>query len=147
MILQVMQECRNYFVDSEERGFFQILNGRIDLELDYLRGQYLLIKDSILNDGLYQVNDDLITLEGSRDEKFLGIVYGLAPPRDFLSLVDEIKEFSQSSAGAISNVTSASFGIQSYSFATDANGNRAGWQSTFAKRLNQYRRYSPDIVV
>lgn len=79
------------------------------------------------------------------DETFTGTIYGLRVPPDFLRLADKITDFATSKEGVASNIVSASFGIQSFSFGTDANGNRAGWEIVFAKRLNQYRRYTPDI--
>lgn len=81
------------------------------------------------------------------DETFTGTIYSLRVPPDFLRLADEIGTFTDSRDGQASNITSASFGIQSYSWATDANGLRAGWETVFSKRLNQYRRYTKDIDI
>lgn len=142
-----MKQVNNYFVNTEESGQYEIRNGIISLTETYLIGQYIYLCGSILNDGLYLINDDLITLDGSTDESFSGTIYGLRIPRSFLDLAKDIMAFNESSEGQASNITSASFGIQSYSWATDANGNRAGWETVFAKRLNQYRRMTTDIEI
>lgn len=142
-----MRECRNYFSISYERGQFEIINGIIGLSNNYLVGQYIYVAGSILNDGVYLLNDTLYTLDGSRDESFNGIVYGLSVPREFIELVNKIDKFTQSKEGQESNITSASFGIQSQSFGTDNNGVRAGWQTVFRNELHKYRRMTPDINI
>lgn len=140
-----MKECKNYFVNTIERGNFTIENGIINAKDKYLIGQYILIFGSILNDGVYLVNDDLITLENAIDETFTGIVCGLRVPRDFVDIVHKINEFDKSKKVKDSDVVSASFGIQSMSFATDKNGLPVKWQTLFADDLNKYRRMTPDI--
>lgn len=146
-LLSVMNYINNHFVRSREEGDYEIKNGIISLSKKYAIGQYIYIVGSLLNDGLYLINDRLITLDDSMDESFSGTIYGLGIPSAFIQLVDEIELFSNSAEGQASNITSASFGIQSYSWATDANGNRAGWETVFAKRLNQYRRMTADIDI
>lgn len=149
ILIDVMNHVKNYFVNPRqtEEGKFTISGGIITLRGKYLIGQHLAVSGSILSSGVYLVNDDLITLDGARDETFTGMVAGLAVPPNFLRLVKEIEDFSNSREGQASNVVSASFGIQSFSFATDADGNRAGWEQVFAKRLNQFRRYTADIII
>lgn len=147
MILQVMRECKNYFGRTSEQGEFKIENGIIDANLPYLVGQYILISGSVLNDGVYIINDNLITLDGARDEIFCGVIYGLAVPNDFLDIANKIEKFSQSSAGEMSNVVSASFGIQSTSFGTNSAGVRSGWKDVFRNDLHKFRRPLPDIMI
>lgn len=81
------------------------------------------------------------------DEDWTGTVYSLRVPFDFLQLVKRIESFVESDAGQASNIVSASFGIQSQSFGTDANGVRAGWQTVFRNELHKYRRMQPDIII
>lgn len=81
------------------------------------------------------------------DEEFEGTIYSLRVPFEFLMLVERIAEFAKSNAGQASNIVSASFGIQSTSFGTDANGVRAGWQTVFRNELHKYRRHTPDIIL
>lgn len=55
MLLEVMRECKNFFVRTEEPGEFVVHDGEIEVNGDYLPGQFVLITGSILNDGVYRV--------------------------------------------------------------------------------------------
>lgn len=55
MLYSVMQECKNYFTVSCESGRFSIVDGAMKLKRSYKVGQYLRIKGSVLNDGVYRV--------------------------------------------------------------------------------------------
>lgn len=115
---------------SRHEGTFEIVDGEISLPL--LEGQYFLVEGSILNDGIYQYPGRL------KDEKFDGAIVGLAIPKDFLDLVEEITAFC---AGAQDGpYVSESFGGYSYTKATDSNGNVASWKQVFATRLNTWRK-------
>lgn len=81
------------------------------------------------------------------DEEWMGTIYSLRVPFDFLQLVRRIEAFMESSSGQASNIVSASFGIQATSWGTDANGVRAGWQTVFRNELHKYRRHTPDIIL
>lgn len=78
------------------------------------------------------------------DEDFTGTIYSQRIPNDFIELVKIIQAEIQTDTTP-SNVVSASFGIQSVTYATDGNGVKAGWQTTHARELSQYRRYSSDV--
>lgn len=64
MISQVMRACRNYFIQSIERGKFTIEDGKIGpIKNSLLVGQYIRIIGSVLNDGVYlieQIGDGYI---------------------------------------------------------------------------------------
>lgn len=148
MLIDIMRHIKNFFSYSSEDGTFKIENNILTgINNKPLVGQYFALVGSVLNDGVYKATDSLKMPEGAKDEVWEGTVYLLRIPREFLTLAEEIKAFNESPTGAASNITSASFGIQSMSFATDANGNKSGWESTFAKRLNPYRRYTKDIDI
>lgn len=148
MLIEILRHIKNFFSVSSEDGTFQIENNILTgINNKPLVGQFFALTGSVLNDGVYKATDDLITLQDAADEVWDGTVYLLRIPRDFLTLVDEIKAFNDSPTGAASNITSASFGIQAMSFATDASGNKAGWESVFRKRLDTWRRYTKDIDI
>lgn len=50
-----MQECRNFFVHSSEDGTYTIEDGKINAKGDYIVGQYIRIMGSMLNDGVYLI--------------------------------------------------------------------------------------------
>lgn len=144
MIGEICADIRNYFTKEEDKhfGVFTITNGAIvapsiDLPTDYIR-----IVGSRLNDGVHKLSDnDLV------DETFDGAVWVMSPPKDFLSLVDEIKNWNDKNGGydsvANSPFSSESFGGYAYSKSTSGDGNSSSvsWKNAYGKRLNIYRRF------
>ena len=158
MITKICRECRNFFAIDRttgapfgvETGDFSLVGNKVTVNNKYLAGQYIAIQGSLLNDGVYQVlgyADDTITLAGDTltEEEWVGTVYILRIPKDFLQEVDRVKAFVASDAGQASNITSASFGIQSVSYGVNGSGAKAGWKDVFRNDLNKYRRMFPDI--
>jgi hypothetical protein len=141
ILTAVCRECRNYFVKEIYHGNFDISDGKITLYPAPLVGQYIRISGSVLNDGVYEVTDGLITLDGARDESFSGSVAFLAIPSDFIALAGEIEAFQMAQNVGACAVTSESFGGYSYTKATAANGAAVSWREVFASRLNAYRRH------
>lgn len=76
------------------------------------------------------------------DESFIGTIAGLAIPRDFITLVDEITAFHEEALKTpnLGQVQSESFGGYSYSMAVGSDGLPATWKNIFASRLNPYRK-------
>lgn len=144
MLTEICKELRNYFDFGMPKWFgkFKITDGTIDLALQ--EGQYFRIVGSVFNNGVYQYPvTDLI------DETFQGAVWAMAVPPAVIALADEIVAW-QAQYGDVlkSPYTSESFG--GYSYTKAGGGNRGGtvsdtpsWQSTFASRLNQWRKIRP----
>jgi len=142
MLIQVMRSVNNFFVNFQQKadGEFKIENGQIELSEGFLVGQHIAITGSLLNDGVYLLEDDLYTLIGAKNEEFEGVVYGLRVPKDFLQLAAEIEKYVADNPA--SNIQSMSFGSYSQSFATNGqNGAVASWQAVFADRLKGFRRH------
>ena len=137
-LAMVMGECRNHFIRSSEFGKFVITDGMVKTKEKFLKGQYILIKGSILNDGCCLFGDEMYL----KDETFEGGIFGLAVPDDFIQLVEEIDLFiSDSDNKNLSKlIKSENFGGYSYTLATGANGQVASWKDVFSSRLNGYRR-------
>lgn len=133
MIYEIMREIRNFFPASYYSGTFTIENGVISPEC-VSEGQYFLVEGSLSNDGVWKYGTDELT-----DEAFTGYITSLAPPKDFLALVDEIEAY-QSEYGKATPYTSESFGGYSYSKATGSNGTGATWKDVFRDRLNTWRK-------
>ena len=137
MLTEICAELRNYFEVPNGRHFgkFEISGGSI-APLDFLQeGQYFRIVGSVFNDGVYQYPATSLT-----DEVFEGAVWAMSLPPDLIALSAEIEEYNKSDAGKASPYTAESFGVYSYTKATDANGAPIGWQKAFASRLNQRRK-------
>jgi len=156
-----MRHVKNFFNISEETGDFkikdEILSGFHEV---YPEGTYILIEKahrsifdssaegSRLNAGLYEVNDGLITLAGTRNEEWRGKIHSCAVPLDFINLCGEIKAFSESPAGKISPYVSESvIGLHSYTKAAGADGLPAGWQVLFAPRLLPFKRVFHEVNI
>ena len=135
MIAKVMASINNYFVHSTIAGHFVIEEGSITLP--FLNGQYYRIQGSVFNDGVFKYGDTDTTLI---DEEFDGIIYGLAPPNEFISLCEEIEAFCESPAGKISPYSSESFGGYSYTKASGKSGGPITWQDAYAKELRRWRK-------
>lgn len=143
ILTMVMRSLPRYWEKSSESGTFtiesKILTGFTEI---YLVGSYIAVTGSILNNGVYLVSDDKITLAGSINETFQGEIYQLAPPRDFLELVAEIEtEINQTKNSTWDKrLISQSFDGLSQTLATGANGSLpATWKEMFASRLVPYR--------
>lgn len=137
MLTEICAELRNYFCSEKDinRGKFTIINGDISPS-DFLQvGQFYRITGSVFNDGVWQYPSDRLI-----DETFDGAVWAMAVPPAVVALAEEIQEYEKSEANKPTNYISESFGGYSYTKATDAHGNAAGWQTVFASRLNKWRK-------
>lgn len=136
MLTEILQYLRNWFVRSKYYGDFTIANGTMDLSEILVDGQYFRVVGSALNDGVWKYPATVM-----KDESFSGAIWSLGIPPAFLSLVAEIEEWQTKNAAVITGpYQSESFENYSYTRATDADGNAAGWQSAFASRLAQWRK-------
>ena len=144
MLYEICEHLHNFFDkrDGEyidrSAGTFTILNGLISpLSSSLIAGQYIRIVGSLLNDGIYLLPSDFTIAELS-DETFTGAVFGLAIPKDLVTLSTEITAYV--AANPATGYTSESFGGWSGSRATGASGAPLSWKSVFAARLNRWRK-------
>lgn len=139
-MLEVMKKCNNFFYYSIEGGKHIIANGRLKVRGKYLVGQYILIENSILNDGLYlikSISEEGLEIEGVVDEEFEGVIWGLKVPRDFVELCKKITEYDISNNGK--EYVSESFEGYSYTRAT-VNGRLMTGIQFYSNLLNNYRK-------
>lgn len=131
MLYTIMKHIHNVFPVKQFNGTFNITDGAISLS-DIKTGQYFLIEGSMFNDGVYKYPTTNL-----QDEEFSGCVTLLAPPRQFLDLVDEISSYVEHDTRG--GLQSESFGGYSYTRAT-VNGRMADWTDIFRQRLNVWRK-------
>jgi len=145
MIGEVMKACNNYFLISHENLLNEITATHIKGPFydTYLQGQYVLINDSRLNDGVHQivsVSSNGLELGGllpeATGEYFK--LYGLAPSKEFRSLVTTIENWVQTN-GNKQGVASESIDDYSVSF-DSSNGSPGDWKTAFNAQLNSYRK-------
>ena len=154
----VMEYLHNYFYKFKERGNFAInfntisIDGCYDLQGKYVVGQYIRIKGSLVNDGVYKViavsEDGLpgITVDGClSDEEFEGYICSLAVPKAFISLCNDIKEYEVKNPPK--EFISESFGGYSYTRSqASVESGLSGWQLAFKGQLAPYRRMSDGFI-
>jgi hypothetical protein len=145
-IFEVCQYLKNWFDRNQEKYFgdITISNGALTTNYGLKPNQYFRIVGSTLNDGVYKY--PLTTLT---DETFNGAIWGMALPKAFLSLLDEIEtwkiKYASADSVAMSPFTSESVpGVYSYSKSSGGNDtttDKSGtWQGVFGARLAPYRK-------
>ena len=138
---EVLRYLNNYFFRFKEVGNFTIENNKIiGLKAKYIKGQYLLIEGSTMNDGVVKVETVIgneITLEKSFNEEFKGVIYSLAIPQSLKELAENIDIWK--SENKKTNLISESFEGYSYSRA-NSNGQIATWKDVFRDELKAYRK-------
>lgn len=138
---EVLRYLNNYFFRFKETGKFIIKDNKVTgLKGKYLKGQYLLIEGSTLNDGVIEiistVNDEII-LEKPFNEEFEGVIYSLAIPQAIINLVEEIDTWKMENKKT--DIISESFEGYSYTRA-NSNGQVATWKDVFKEELRGYRK-------
>ena len=138
MLEQVLMNIRNWFPvkGGIYSGTFTIKDGGITLPF-LADGQYFRICGSVFNDGLHQYNVLDLT-----DETFNGTIWALSIPQPIIDLANEIQEWQNKNADALSSpYSSESFGGYSYSKATNSEtGGAETWQSHFKQQLSAWRK-------
>lgn len=144
MLYEICEHLHNFF-DTRDGGYidrtagtFAISDGVLSpLSSSLIVGQYIRIVGSLLNDGIYLLPDDF-TIAELKDETFTGAVFGLAIPKDLVTLDTEITAYV--AANPASGYVSESFGGWSGTRATGASGAPLSWKTVYGARLNRWRK-------
>ena len=144
MLYEICEHLHNFFDQRDgeyiDRAYdeFTISDGVLSpLSSSLIAGQYIRIVGSLLNDGIYLLPDDF-TIAELKDETFTGAVFGLAIPKDLVTLSTEITAYV--AANPATGYTSESFGGWSGSRATGASGAPLSWKTVYGARLNRWRK-------
>lgn len=140
MVESVLRYLNRYFPRSAETLIAVVADGVTgNFTQNYVVGQYILIKDTILNDGVYKITtvaSNKLTLDATlMPETTSAIVYGLAIPRAVLDLATEISAYT-----GVEGVSSEK--IDDYSIAYTGG---SGWQSAYKSRLASWRSVYLDL--
>lgn len=145
MITQICADIRNYFTYESDKhpGTYKVEGGVLVPSVD-MPTDYYAVFGSRKNNGVHKTTDVL------KDEgEFVGSVWIMSVPDDFLALAAEIADWQTKYGGVDSEAQSPfyseSFGGYSYSKAagstsTGANAAASNWQGVYASRLNRWRR-------
>lgn len=145
-IFEVCNYLKNWF-DRNQPKFFgnvSIINGALSETYDLKVGQYFRIVGSTLNDGVYQYPITTLT-----DETFDGAIWGMALPKAFIALLDDIEAWKAKYA-SVDSVAMSPFTSENvpgvYNYSKNSGGNdtttdKSGtWQGAFGARLAPYRK-------
>lgn len=137
VLSELCAQCHNWFESDKVMDSFVIKNGEINLsKLNVQDGQYIRIVGSVFNDGVYQY-----PVSDLKDETFIGSVWLLKIPPEFLGLSEEIENWNKLYANVLdSPYSSESFGGYSYTKANGGDGNSLTWKSVFNNKLNRWRK-------
>lgn len=143
MLNAVMTHIKNHFARSWEVGQYEIVSDGIvgSFSEKYIVGQYLWLKYSFVNDGVYKitgVTNQKLTLDATltpENTDELIVLFGLSVPPDFLTVVTEIESF-KSKDGVMSE------SIDDYSVSYGGDG--GSWTSVFRGKLSKWRRMYDD---
>lgn len=140
MLSELCLELKNWFDRGQPHtsGKIEIRNGALFTPCDLKPNQYFRIVGSTFNDGIYQFPTTSLD-----DETFDGAVWGMAIPKDFLNLVDDINKFNakvEEMALVEKGYASESFGGYSYTLSASAPAMMVEWQNRINRRLNCYRK-------
>ena len=152
MLNEVIESLNNYFI-KYELGVAQYsftkdvtftstgtLGG--DFTSTFIAGEYILIEDTRLNDGIYKISsnsDTEITIDTTLDitisteAEISATLTKLYIPKQLIALIAEIKTYNSNTTDGIS---SESQGSRSVSY---GNG-QTGWKNAFKSRLEKYKK-------
>jgi hypothetical protein len=151
MVGEICATIKNYFCKEKYFGTFEVRDGSLyvlssaglaaglDVDNQFVPGQYIRVVGSVLNDGVYMIG----SADYTGSEIFNGSIWSLALPKDFLDLATEIQDWCEANKNTLeSPYTSESFGGYSYTKKAGSNsdGGAYTWQDQFASRLNRWRK-------
>lgn len=140
-VAAVMRQVRNFFVRSRVEGTISITGGAVSPAVS---APWVAISGSAYHDGVHRMVDGVIENDDQPDETFVGQVWMLHPPDDFLKLCADIAAYDEKNAPG--SFVSESFGDYSISRATGTAGTIT-WEQAFASRVAPYRRMFTEVDV
>lgn len=155
MLNEVLVYLNNYFFEyssgakkysySKDIAFTSTGTMTGDFTDTFLAGEYVLIENTRLNDGVYKISaidDTTITIDATLDltidteASITTTITKCYIPKDLLAIIAEIKTYN---TNVTDGVSSESQGNRSISYS--ANGTASsGWQNAFGSRLAKYRK-------
>lgn len=151
MLYQVLQRLNHYYPVSYSLATEIETDGVVGsfTTNNFVVGQYVLIKNTLLNDGVYKITaiaSNKLTLDATltaeNTDRHIR-VFGLAIPTALVSLATEIETYVTANPNN-SNVASERLGDYGISYQNGDN-KASGWYGAFQDRLSQYQRFYSDL--
>lgn len=136
-VSDVMRHVRNHFIRDMLIGEFAQLAGVLNPAADFEPGMWIAITGEDAPCGVYQL-DEKGGIPDLGDVTFVGRVFRLAPPADFIRLCGDINCWA--AANPDPGLESEKLGVYSVS--------RRGitWEEAFATALHPYRRMYSEVT-
>lgn len=137
----LMCQCRNYFETGYIDGTFRIAGNVLE---DVSGAHFVYISGSLYHDGVWEMCDGYLTgrdVSGLHDEEFVGRVWFLNPPPDFLAICKSVKTYEEKNP--MSAVIRETFGGYSREWANEMMGKSGA--EVFANRLIPYRKMFTEV--
>lgn len=148
MLIELMRECRNFFVIASTCGAFTLSGGTLT-PCPVLGDEYIIMTGSASADGLYRLSGNTLLDPDTGEQAdvpnqtFTGTIMTCRLPSDFLRLSADIAAYD--AAAPAGGVVSESFGGYSRTMATGANGAPVTWREVFARRMTPFRRMFSEV--
>ena len=140
-IPQIMRDIRNGFPACALEGTWQLRGGVLTPSEALPDQGWVALEGTACQDGVHQVSKGG-AVTGTADERWMGRVWLLAPPEDFLALAHQIIDWAAQAPEA--GVLRESFGAYSRTAVTTG-GRPVTWQEAFAQALRPYRRMFSEV--
>ena len=141
IVSALMRQCRNYFENGYIDGKFRISGNVLE---DVSWANFVYISGSLYHDGVWEMCDGYLTgrdVSGLHDEEFVGRVWLLNPPPDFLDLCQSVKAYDEKNP--MSAIIRETFGGYSREWANEMMGKTGA--EVFVNRLVPYRKMYTEV--
>jgi hypothetical protein len=143
-VAAVMRHCRNYFETGYMDGTFRITGNALSANVG--GSHYVYISGSLMHDGVWEICNGYLTgrsVDGMENEEFVGRIWLLAPPVDFVELVKDMQQYEEKNP--VSSAIRETFGGYSVERASVADGHPVTTERVFSAKLNPYRRMFTEV--
>lgn len=144
-ITRICAWLKNHFLYKKYEGTFTLVSGIAPLD-SLLDGQYFVIVNSVLNNGVFQNTAE--SLAKLRPETFTGRIWSMSVPVDFEELIADSNAFEekvQELGVADKGFSSESFGGYSYSLPSSAPAYLTEWAKRLDRGFSIYRKIREDL--
>lgn len=143
-LTRICAKLKNHFLRNKYEGEFTLVSGTAPLEL--LDGQFFVIVNSNLNDGVFQNTAE--SLAKIQPETFTGRIWTMKVPVDFLELVEDIDRLNAKveELGLLDKgYASESFGGYTYSLQSGAPAYMQEWLRRINSGMSMYQKIREDL--
>lgn len=144
-LTRICARLKNHFLRDKHEGTFELVRDAAPLD-SLLDGQYFVIVNSVLNDGVFQNTAE--SLAKLRTETFTGRIWSMGVPADFENLVADIDAFEtkvQELGLLDKGYASESFGGYTYSLQSGAPAYMQEWLNRINAGMSMYRKIREDL--